>query len=174
MMRVTDRGDWEAVHGVLVTLPAAIRTAALEVDWVLRADPVFVGVHEFEYTGDGRSYRSTAHCAYGSGTRDGRTAIVLDAGTLDDRALLRPVVLHEVGHVVDSRLGFTTGFAAMTWYGETNDMEAFAECFQAWHTPPGTGVADMFVDRDALCDADPDAWTFFSELDRTGRIERWG
>lgn len=50
-----------------------------------------------------------------------------------------PVLVHELGHVLDETLGFTTHADPVSWYARGDRQEAFAEAFTAWLIP---GYAD--------------------------------
>ena len=108
------------------------------------ADPVFIGLHHFTDTGDGRSYRNTAHCCYGSHIArpadDRLTTVVLpEPPTLD-------TVVHELGHALDAALGFTHDAVPVTHYAQTDRQEAFAEAFVAWHWWGYEELADVRTD----------------------------
>ena len=95
-------------------------------------DPVFAGVHRFEQTGDGRSYRETAHCCYRSHTADRMATVVLPEGR-ENRGVM--TVVHEFGHVLHETVGFWPWAGAVSDYAERNVYEAFAEAFCLWVMP---------------------------------------
>lgn len=102
-------------------------------------DPVFAGLHRYEAMSHSRSYRATMHVAYDfhqpelSRARR-RTTVVLPE---DPRHIRLRELVHELGHVLDSALGFEHVAEPVSWYGETSQIEAFAEAFTAWVLPPG-------------------------------------
>lgn len=94
------------------------------------ADPVFTGLHTYADIGDGRSYRDTAHCNYPwhiERPASERTPIIcLPVPETED------MVIHELGHVLHYRLGFTHQAVPITDYAETDNGEAFAEAWTGW------------------------------------------
>jgi hypothetical protein len=112
-------------------------------------DPVFAGLHGYQRASYGRSYRSIPHVAYGWHQRllaaQRHTTVVLPS-------LARvSIVVHELGHVLHERLGFEPEPEPVTWYGQTDTGEAFAEAFAAWALPFGHGYGaakDQLYERD--------------------------
>lgn len=129
----------EAVGRALRLIPPRVRQL-VGCAWAIGVDPVFAGIHRWPDTEDGRSFAETAHCLYPSGQRhrpaaDRLVRVVLP--TYPARRRQQPwwrvrVVVHELGHVLDWRLGFTHTAEPLNDYAATNRWEAFAEAFTAW------------------------------------------
>lgn len=97
-------------------------------------DPLFVGLHNYQDTDDGRSYRETLHVAYdfhqvGLARSHRRTTVVLP-----HKPVLEHLV-HELGHVLDENLGFRHAPDPVSEYAHTNRYESFAEAFTSWIIP---------------------------------------
>lgn len=134
MNRIHLPGLGPAVDAALELYPPPAR-ALLECDLWAGIDPVFAGLHRYDTLDDGRSYRTTAHVCYprhvdGHADRR-RTTIVLPTRA----ALEIPLLVHELGHVLDERLGFELTAAPVTAYARGSRMEAFAEAVRGWLTP---------------------------------------
>jgi hypothetical protein len=137
------RQPWvEPIRRALEVAPLRVDT-----DWFTTEDPVFAGIHHYDDTVDGRSHRDTAHTCYPwhiDGPADRRqTTIVLpgnpDVGYIDYPAGAVGVIVHEIGHVVDYRFGFSRLMTPVSEYAETNRAEAFAEAFTKWLLPEWDG-----------------------------------
>lgn len=126
MERLVSASYTETIAEALATIPVGVTDRLRHVDFLTGVDPVWVGLHEYQDTEDGRSYSDTAHCAYPWHTSDGTTTIVLPYPCTPD------VVVHELGHALDALLGFADSVAPVSKYALVNRMEAFAESFQAW------------------------------------------
>lgn len=128
-----------------------------DVDLLIGADPIYVGLHGHEDTGDGRSYRDTAHVvhAFGQTTlpRARRKTTVVMPEVLEPWA-----VVHELGHVLDEQLGWQYEAQPVTAYAMTNRQEAFAEAFTAWRCP------DVYWNVQDYLAADQETLSFFTEL----------
>ena len=151
--RVVERVYGEVIGAALDVIPARIADRVRNVNVLAGVDPVFAGLHRFVDIGDGRSYRDTAHVVYPShiigGRSERRTHMVLPTR----RAATIPIVVHELGHVLDKTLGFDLDdVTPVSWYAETNRYEAFAEAFTSYVLP---GYADRPDDR---------TWAFFDVL----------
>lgn len=100
-------------------------------DWIIGADPIRTGLHNFDTTDDGRSLRVTAHVAFPRHQTCAHkiTTVVLPAhvGVY--------TIIHELGHVLDCQLGFCHNMIPVTKYAQTNRLEAFAEAFTTWVCP---------------------------------------
>lgn len=134
MRRLVGAGHREAIQAGLTFIPSGIRSLLSGTHFLCGVDPVFVGLHSYEDTGDGRSYSNTAHCAYPF-----HQSAVARADRVTTIVLPQPVepwvIVHELGHVLDERLGFDFTPTPVTAYAETHRMEAFAEAFTAWCIP---------------------------------------
>lgn len=120
--------DVDVIRTALDLMPDGVRRSVEHAD-ILLADPIFVGLHNYE--GDSYSYRDCAHVVYDyhqrCRPRSRRTTTVV----LPTPKSLKTVV-HEYGHVLDEQLGFDLQFAPVSAYATTNRQEAFAEAFAAW------------------------------------------
>lgn len=146
-------------------LPAGIRRVIGAVDLVLAADPIWIGLHAHAYSGDGRSLSRTSHVTYELHqihlpNHRRVTTIVLNDGDWDEPL----IILHELGHVLDSRLGFTRPeIVPLDSYAATNRGEAFATAFQSWAIEHGENHT-YYHTRDQLRAVDPAACAFFDSL----------
>ena len=147
MERLTDYKYSAAWESGLAHIPKPILPMLRHVDLLAGADPLFVGLHLFKDIKDGRSYRNTAHTVYPHHQTNlvktnRRTTVVLP--TLETA---KPwVVIHELGHVLDERLGLAEVFLPVNEYAKTNRAEAFACAFFDWcwwgnvHEPKATAL----------------------------------
>lgn len=135
MSRIPNVRFAESVRIGLEWVPAGIRRLLVHVQFVCGVDPVFAGFHGMTETGDGRSYRDTAHCCYPwhlNGPKSRRvTTIMLPVHVGPS------VVVHELGHALHEIVGFNWVAAPCSEYAATNWQEAFAEAFMAWRWGPG-------------------------------------
>ena len=138
MRRVTAQRFVEPMAQALAILPPRIRAMLDDTPILTGVNPVFAGLHRDGDTDDGRSYSDTAHVVYPfhqehrpAASRE--TTVVLPSlyGKGGDWRDVRTVV-HELGHVLDERLGFTETVPAVNDYALTNRREAFAEAFTTW------------------------------------------
>lgn len=162
MMRIA--GDPSLVFLTLNRLPAGIRDLLGNVPALIGVDPLWVGLHRFERAADGRSYRETSHVVYTShqmhlpASRREDTLVLSPTGTLS-----AGTVLHELGHILDARLGFYRPHCRpLDAYAARDRWEAFATAFQAWATP--TPIKPPYHDRRELLDRDPTTNCFFDTL----------
>jgi hypothetical protein len=123
-------------------------------------DPVFVGLHRYGTTTDGRPYSGTAHVAYRYHQQhlpaDRRHVTVVLPQIYDLRT-----VVHELGHVLHERLSFEPKPVPVTAYAGTNWLESFAESFAAWVLPFGHGYGDA---KDRLYERDRATVALFDGL----------
>ncbi|ANS05730.1 hypothetical protein [uncultured Mediterranean phage] len=156
------------ISRALLWLPEPIRRLVEHTDWLTGTDAIYAGMGygaDEALTQDGRSYRTVNHCAYewhqmGLPKSLRRTTIVLPGPTSE---LHTVSVTHELGHVLDERLGFDYDFPPVTAYAETNRQEAFAEAFVTWHW--GRSV---YVGEDLGPEAIPEAVALFDSLAKYG------
>jgi hypothetical protein len=142
---VTDRlpdGRWREPVGRALDLLAPWRHLLADVTFIGGIDPVFAGVHAHAVMLDGRSYATTAHACYphhiiGPATRRVPTIVLPIPPT-------STVVVHELGHVLDWRLGGTLTPAPVTRYAATDRAEAAAEYVTA-HVLLGYGDEDTYL-----------------------------
>ena len=128
MDRISDARWREPIGRALDLIGPTLAARIGPVRW-FTGDPIFAGLHRYTTT-SGRSYRHVAHCCY---------PVHFAHRPADDRptTIVLPVpptpttVVHELGHALDHRLGFTHDAAPVTWYARTNRREAFAEAFTA-------------------------------------------
>lgn len=119
------------------------------VQYVAGLDPVFSGVHPFETTRDGRSYRDTACCCYPwhiIGPRDRRVTTVVLPSFQDGWRGVKTIV-HELGHALDESIGRRETVTPVSTYARTDRDEAFAEAFTRWCWGPLPGY-DRVDDKD--------------------------
>jgi hypothetical protein len=108
MERYRHRLDAEVMQVHFTWIPQRIRSWLSRVPLVTGYDPGWLGLHYSRETGDGRWYGETAHVVYPEHQlhlpRDRReTTIVLPGSWVYSTG----VVLHELGHVLDYRLGLS-------------------------------------------------------------------
>lgn len=128
-------GSLQPIDQALALIPPRIRER-VRCDFLTGADAVFAGLHEYERTEDGRSYRDTAH-AYEHHTADKTLTVVLP----DDETII--TVVHELGHVLDANIHWNRPTPKpVSDYAETDRYEAFAEAFSLWIAP------SEFIERD--------------------------
>jgi hypothetical protein len=149
MDRVKFGGFSAAIEAAYRLIPSTMHDL-IRPHFLCGTDPVFAGLHDYLDIVDGRSYRDTAHVAWEFQQRlpraHRRTTLVLPTSPS------MPVMVHELGHVLDERLGFEPEAMSVTWYGQTNRYEAFAEAFTAWVLPYGHGYGeakDLLHEQDA-------------------------
>ena len=117
----------------------------LHCDWLLGADPVWKGLHDYEEASYGRSLRDTPHVNYPWGRLNRN---VDDLPTTVLQVEVPPeVVVHELGHVLHYHIQFERGCVPCTWYAATNYWESFAEAFTGWAVP---GYAEIHPDDHAF------------------------
>lgn len=139
--RIHGRGHREALAVALSVVGPRIMARMPYLQFVAGVDPVFAGVHGYETTKDGRSYRGTAACCYPFnmlGPADRRvTTIVMPS-------VLHPIhIVHEIGHALHETLDFDPEPPPVTAYARTDKFEAFAEAFTSWCWPnPSYGRID--------------------------------
>lgn len=137
MNRVCDAGIAEAVGVALDYLPCRVRGIVETADFLLGADPLFVGLHRYEAASTGRSYRDTAHVSYPFHSLDGQLTLVM---TPHDGPCVN-TLLHEFGHVLDARLCERLGKwppapRPLGSYAAQDRWEAFACAFHSWCVDP--------------------------------------
>lgn len=133
--RIYHRWDAEPISEALRLIPAPITTRLAHVRYVAGVDPIFAGLHDFEDTHDGRSYRGTAHACWPEHLSRLPRAERVTTVVLPE-AVTPHIVVHELGHALDHALCFDTPTPdPVTQYAQTNCYEAFAEAFTAWVMP---------------------------------------
>jgi hypothetical protein len=157
--RIPD-GRWrsalEAVRAILGPFSWLID----ETRWVCGADPLFIGLHRFATITDGRSYRDTAHACYPHHL-DGASAptVVLPL------PVAPAVIVHELGHVLDWRIGAAHTAHPIDAYAALNRREAFAEAFRVHlDAPLPWTVGDHHTAHRDTVAADPSTLSLFEEL----------
>lgn len=130
MNRNTGYGYSGLVGYAFDIIPIGIADRLRYAHFLTGVDPIYVGLFNYEDTGDGRSYRNTACVAYPYHQRLSKglrhTTVVLPV--MDTLT----VVVHELGHVLDEYLGFRHAAKPVTKHALTNREEAFAEAFTSW------------------------------------------
>lgn len=151
MLRINGSGHRDSIAAALELLPDWLADDLRGTHFLCGADPVFVGLHNFQDTQDGRAYRDAAHVAYSfhqpwRPASDRITTVVLPI-------VEEPwVVVHELGHVLDGLLvrdghrSWCPTPEPVSWYAATNRWEAFAEAFTMAHIP-GYQLADWAIER---------------------------
>jgi hypothetical protein len=155
-----------AIEAAYSLIPAGMHRL-IRPHFLCAVDPVFVGLHRYEDASFGRSYRSTAHVAYefhqtGTARTNRRTTVVLPGRPA---ALELPVLVHELGHVLDASLGFAHRAEPVGDYAATDRFEAFAEAFTAWAVPPGYGYGAR---KGRLYASDRSTVALFDDLSEAG------
>jgi hypothetical protein len=166
--RVRTQREREAIGAVLLSLPEPVRARLEGVHFVSEVPPRMLGLHSFHAASFGRSYDTTSHAVWEChqidtlAPADRRSTVVLLDGDVFDPL----VVLHELGHALDERLGFPSDRLAMKpldSYAATHRTEAFATAFQSWAVPAGPDKK-FFHTRDVLRAHDPATAAFFDGL----------
>lgn len=145
MHRIRTQRQAEHIAVALTWIPDGILPLIEGTDFLVGVDPIFAGLHDFETTFDGRSYRQTAHCVYGYhqehlAARHRKTTVAIPEGFTSTA-----VIVHELGHALDEVLDFSVSVNAISKYAETDRYEAFAEAFVAYCELP-----EYIVERKAL------------------------
>lgn len=135
MKRVRRNSDGEAIGTALRLIPPRILERIGPVDFLTRTNPVFAGLHRYIECGP-FTYDQVAHFVWplhqSHRPRSDRTpTVVLPV----DYAFEPNVIVHELGHALDLRLGRAHIANPVTAYAQTNRDEAFAEAFSAWVVP---------------------------------------
>jgi hypothetical protein len=170
VQRVRLQWHAEAIGAAFDLLPGRLVERLDGTHFLTGTDPVFAGLHGFEESNDGRSYRSTAHVTHLFHQRHlpaAHRAVTVVLPSPD--AFERRVIVHELGHVLhwqfghglDWRQRFAHEAVPVTDYARTDRYEAFAEAFAAWALPYGHG---MGAAKDRLYEQDPATVALFAEL----------
>lgn len=138
MTRYRRRCEVEAVASVMESLPAPIRSRLNGVGVITEYSPLFLGLHDYETGASGFDCATWTHCAFtvhqkGLPRADREPTIVLLGGHCHNPL----IVLHELGHALDEKLGFPSDRLPMVPlddYAATTQYEAFATGFCAWLT----------------------------------------
>jgi hypothetical protein len=146
MERITSHAYVPAIERAFQLIPEGLHRW-LGCEFLVGADPVFVGLHRFVGASYGRGYDETAHVAYPEHQLDtipkSRRIQTVVIPTLENST--PDTLVHELGHVFHWNLDHCeTETTPVSWYAETNSMESFAEAFTAWVIP---GYAEK-QDRD--------------------------
>lgn len=143
MIRVRSGGYAALIEAAYDRIPQPLHPM-VQADFLCGADPLFVGLHQFQDASYGRSYSSTMHVAYpfhqmGLAKCHRRTTVVIPEAA---KTVWVEHVVHELGHVLHESLEFEHDASPVSWYGETNRYEAFAEAFTSWLIPGYGKVPD--------------------------------
>lgn len=140
MERLTSYEYSNAISFAFGLLPIRIANMFRGVHFFTGTDPVYAGLHKYEDTDDGRSYRNIAHACYPHHIIDESLTIILP--TLEDA---KPyIVIHELGHILDYLMHFSHNALPINDYAKTNRREAFAESFAAQYFWFGEEAKDVF------------------------------
>lgn len=162
MDRAKAGGYAELIQSAYDLIPAGFHPL-LRPHFLCGTDPIFAGLHEYEDTTDGRSYRATPHVAYdfhqtGIARSNRHVTVVLP----DPPKTMRVrVLVHELGHVLHERLGFEHDAVPVTEYADSSRFEGFAEAFTAWVLPLGNSYGAA---KDRLYSEDPATVALFESL----------
>lgn len=132
MERLAGSGYRKAIQAALTWLPPKMRELLKDVHFFCGADPIYAGALLDPTPSralQGRSYRDTACCGYPEHVADKRTTVFLPAE--DSKAPW--IVVHELMHVLDERLGFRwTPKGAVIDYAALDRYERFACWASEW------------------------------------------
>jgi hypothetical protein len=150
--RIVDQRFAESLSIALEWIPAKVMELLRHVEFLVGTDPIFAGLHQYETTDAGRSYRNTAHCVYVSHQPHiprcrRRTTVVLP------RPVGTATIVHEIGHALDELLEERWPVKPVTKYAEVNRAEAFAEAFVAF-----CGLPSYSEERLKVYDKDRNYW----------------
>lgn len=133
MERIKD-GFPSIIDKAFLYIPDYIRREVY-VHFFCGTDPFYAGIESGnDDTGDGRSFRNTAHiapacCQLALPKSARHPTIVLP----DNASVFEPrCVLHEYGHAIENALYSYYELTPITDYASTDDAEAFAEAFVFW------------------------------------------
>jgi hypothetical protein len=146
MERITARLD--AIGLALARLTPRLRELAA-CDFVVGADPGWIGLHRWTHS-NGVVLADSAHvawcCHQAHLPRGDRVPTVV---LPDHEYVTVAVVLHELGHVIDERIGFNRHDPdPVSMWARVNRYEAFAEAFELWIAPDLATAAWKKSDRD--------------------------
>lgn len=113
-------------------IPRDVWEVISDTKFVCGLDPLYIGLHSFDDTGDGRLYSETAHCCYPWHLDSPGPVTVVIPKMVEPRT-----IVHELGHALHYKLGFCTPPYAETWYASTHPHEAFAVGFELSHVEQG-------------------------------------
>jgi hypothetical protein len=132
--RIHGHGWREQIAAAQEVIGPHIMQRLNHVQIVAGIDPVFAGIHNYEQTANGRSYRKTACCCYPThmlGPLERRvTTIILPTPDTGWNAV--KTIVHEYGHALDQHIGLAHDCDPVTAYAHTDRQEAFAEAFTSW------------------------------------------
>lgn len=119
------------IQQALLSIPKPLHRF-LYCDWCIGADPVYIGLHNFDDTGNERSYRDTAHVVYPFHIACDRKETTLVLPVVEGVK----TVVHELGHVLHYNLGFPDPVLSMVSdYAGNNRWELYAEAFTVYCLP---------------------------------------
>lgn len=85
-------------------------------------NPIFVGLHSYPLTDDGRLLSEIPHTFYGR-----NKSVIVIPTSIDIHTFV-----HELGHVLHRQMGWIDNFPKVSQYAHVNKYEAFAEAFTLW------------------------------------------
>lgn len=137
MERIPNNKYSEAIERAFRPIPQGIRDL-IKVDFLCGTDSIFAGLETDELTGDGRSYRITAHYC----PNDAQCLpVYLRKPTIVLPVLETPeTIVHELGHALDNVLGereegvYYTDLHQIPKFASwvDDDAETFAEAFLSY------------------------------------------
>lgn len=167
MDRVRRQEEREGIAWGLSYIPRAIRTQVQGLHFVCELTESYLGLTDRGPLISGRDLNRESHVCwdfaqYLRPAADRVSTIFLLEGDWQYPS----VVLHEVGHIIDQRLGFPSmrrNFVPLDDYAATHPLEAFATAFQSWCIIEGPNVA-YYHNREFLLEKDPATALWFSAL----------
>jgi hypothetical protein len=156
-IRIARGFDTAPIQRALARIPEPIQRRLEGTRIVAGADPVYAGVHWYEWLGGGDygvsiAARGVAHCVYPNqhAHASPTSTVVLppDFEAIYGEECAPAVVAHEFGHALHETLGLEPAPEPVTAYAETNHEEAFAEAFAAWCFPDTRREAAVRLARD--------------------------
>jgi len=145
MNRHVGYGFSAPISAAIDILPESLRHHMTDVHIVTGCDPVFIGLHAYRYSSDGRSYKHIAHVVYPY------HQLTLPKHLRHPTIVLPTMrsicdILHEMGHIVHFWYGLDIIVPAIDDdYARINHHEAFAVAFQHWVLSSNDPMLDEYI-----------------------------